>query len=126
MESFLKQILDKEFKNCNYTIYNKLQGDGIIREMQNNFGKVFWVEDFEYLFIDFEDSEKVGIKYRNPNMMKPLNRLKSFIDITAQDDHTKPKAFFMIDKNNPSAYVVKLKGFDLIHNIKNKPTKKVG
>ena len=124
MESFLKQILDKEFKNCNYTIYNKLNDDGILREMQSNFGKHFWVDDFEYIFIDFEDNEKVGIRYRNPNIMNPLGRLEAFINITVQDDYTKPKAFFIIDKDNSFAYVVKLKDFDLIYKIKNKSTKK--
>ena len=124
MESFLKQILDKEFKNCNYTIYNKLNDDGVLRGMQNNFGKHFWVDDFEYVFIDFKDNEKVGIRYRNPNIMKPLGRLETFINIESQDDYTKPKAFFIIDKDKSFAYVVKLKDFDLKNNIKNKSTKK--
>ena len=124
MESFLKQILHKEFKNCNYTIYNKLQDDGTLREMQSNFGKYFWIDDFEYIFIDFEDNEKVGIRYRNPNMVKPLNKLEAFINIVIQDDHTKPKAFLIIDMDNAFAYVVKLKDFDLIYKIKNKSTKK--
>ncbi len=124
MESFLKQILDKEFRNCNYTIYNKLHDNGILREMQSNFGKSFWVDDFEYILINFKDNEKVGMKYRNPNIMVPLNKLEYFINITTQDDYTKPKAFFIIDNDNAFAYVVKLKEFDLISKIKNKPTKK--
>lgn len=123
MESFLKQILDKEFKDCNYTIYNRLNDDGTLRELESKFGRAFWVSDFEYVFIDFQDNEKVGIRYRNPNMIKPLNKLEFFINVTAQDDPAKPKAFFVLDRDNAYAYVVKLKGFDLVGNIKNKPTK---
>lgn len=117
MEKFLKQIVDRNFKDCNYTIFNKLSDGGTLKTLESTLKKKLWKEDFEYLLLDFEEREKIGIKYRNPNIMDPLKELENILMYHLQDDIGKPKSFFVVNKEDSYAYIVKLKDFDLVNNV---------
>lgn len=126
MEELLDRIISGTFKPSSYTIYNKLDDDGYIDELEGMFGVRYGVDDFEKFEFTLSTKENNGISYRMSSILGGFEKLKEYIENDLQDDRLKPKAKVYIIKGTPTChdkkdsrvFIVKLKEFDLTDRIK--------
>lgn len=113
MEDLFNRIINGQFKKSTYTVYNKIEEDGFIDELEYMFGKRYGVEDFEIFWFDLSKKEKNAIKYRMLSTLGKFYRLKTILECDIQEDKSKPKVKVYITKDKPSVLIVKLKQFDV-------------
>lgn len=117
METLLKQVMDKDFKKSNFTVYSILDEDGFISELHGMFNVNYSIDDFEYIMLDLSIKEKNAILYRMTFMMDKLRDLRHLIEKEIQDNPLKPKARVYVDKEKCFVFVAKLKEFNLKERI---------
>jgi hypothetical protein len=117
MEALLKQVIEKDFKPSNFTVYSIIEDDGFVAELEGMFDKKFAIDDFEYVVLDLSTKEKNGILYRMHFMMDRIADLKQLIEKEIQDNPLKPKSRVYVNKEKCYIFVIKLKEFDLKERI---------
>lgn len=117
MKELLNRIVDGKFKNSTYTVYNKIEEDGYINELDWMFGVRYGVEDFEMYSFILSEKETNAIKNRMSSVLNRFYDLKKFLEKDIQEDPLKPKVKVYITKDKPSILVVKLKEFDVNQKI---------
>lgn len=115
----IEQMMNKSFKPSNFTVFNKIDDDGYVTQLENAFDDKYSIGDFEYMILDLTLQEKNGVKYYMSWMMNRVRGLKKLIEFTLQDDKMNPKSKVYLDEENYFILIVKMKEFDLIERIKN-------
>jgi len=117
MKKLIEQIKEKGFQPMKFSIFNYMDDNGDIVEMEGIFKQKFGIEDFEYMAFELELNEKNGLKYRAHDIMKRFYDLQTLIEETIQEDKNKSKAKVFILKDDGQVFVVKFKDFDLLNKL---------
>ena len=118
MTNLIEQIKEKGFRPAIFIVYNIMDEDGFILELEGMFKKKFSIDDFEYMVFDLSISEKNAIIYYISKASKKFTDLKKFIEVDIQPDVNKLRSKIYIKNEEGIVFLVKLKDFDLIDAIK--------
>jgi hypothetical protein len=117
MEKLIEQIKIKGFKPMSFQVYNYMDDNGYLTEMEVIFKEKFGIEDFELINLNLSENEKNGLKYRTKSVTSRFYNLKKFVEYKIQEDMNKPKSKLFILKDDGKVFLVKFKDFDLLSLI---------
>jgi len=117
MQELIKQIKEKGFKPMKFAIFNYMDDNGYITEMEGIFKRKFAISDFEYLYFDLEVNEKNGLKYRTHNILQRFYDLQNLVEVKIQSNKELPMVKLFILKDEGQVFLVKLLDFNLIELI---------
>ena len=106
----LKQIKEKEYKPLRFTIYNFIENDGYVAELSGLKGKRFDIDDFEYISLDIDNEDKVGIRSDNTSIINKYYMFSYYVEHTCQEI---PECMVFVMKDLGVVICVKLKDFDI-------------
>lgn len=115
MKKLLEHIIEKGLKPMSFSVYNYMDDNGYITEMENYLKTNLVLNDFEYMVFNLTEQEKNGLKYRNKEIISKFENLKIFLEKTIQQENTKTILFIL--KDEAKVFLVNLKDFGLIENI---------
>jgi hypothetical protein len=117
MEKLIQQIEEKGFKPILYSIFNYMEENGYIIEMESQFSCVLGPSDFEYMVFTLTESEKNGLKYRVKSVISRFEHLKNILEAEKTGNNKYSKCILFILKNEMKVFLVKFKDYDLFKNV---------
>ena len=74
-------VLSGEFKPVNFSIYNFIEEDGWVKELNSEYDDVYGIEDFEYVTINLTNEEKSLLLNNDGQVMSKYRGFKSFVEL---------------------------------------------
>ena len=102
-------VLSGEFKPVNFSIYNFIEEDGWVKELNSEYDDVYGIEDFEYVTINLTNEEKSLLLNNDGQVMSKYRGFKSFVELIKQKDLNVPKMGVFIMKKFKTVVAVRLK-----------------
>lgn len=96
------QLSSNNWKPLSFGIFNLIEEDGFIKEMEALLKKDFFIDDFKYLKVNVDAETKKGIKTNDLDIMKNIKSFKKEIE----DSDSKARVYSV--KSSGSLIVVKL------------------
>lgn len=112
-EQYRKNVIEAEFKKINFTIYNFIEDDGWVCELNNQYDDVYDVDDFEYVSLSISDDIAKKIKEGDKSVIGYYNGFKHYVEKVLQKKYNIPKMGVFIMKDLGVVVVVKLKDFNI-------------
>lgn len=106
LRDFYGELKCCEFKPMRYSLYNKLDDNGYIIQLKNQYNEVFSIDDFEYYQFHLSDEEKFFLKMKGKKMSQSINNLLEKLSFNN-------KIKVDIDRENGTLCVIKIKNTDI-------------
>lgn len=106
----VKQLLNKDFKNLNFTVYNFIDGNGYVKEMSVIRNEKLDIEDFSFIVFDVPTEQRSEIKSNNYDTIKKYNEFKYYVEKECQQT---PQLCIFIMKELGVVIAVKPKLLDI-------------
>ncbi len=103
---FLKEIKEENFIPVTFTIFNFIDEEYFVRDLEILTGEKYSINDFKYYNLELTDKEKFLIRMHNKNFLSTIYKLqKKFLN--------EPKLRFFIKFDEGSVLIVKLNSVQL-------------
>lgn len=85
-ENLIQQLQDGNFKKLNFTIFNYLDDNGYIIEINNFYKKKHGIEDMQFMLFTINESEKKAIKNNRKEIMNNIYDFKYDVERNFQKE----------------------------------------
>ena len=97
IDELLSQLNNGSFRNMLFTIFNYIEEDGYLREIETKYGSMD-VDDFEYFLFSINEDEKKALKMKRKSGYKELLDFKYHVEKELQSGVPDVAIFLMNDK----------------------------
>lgn len=105
MKSLISELKEAQFKPITFSIFNKLDEEYRIHDLQLKLNEKFSIYDFEYYELNLEKKDQFRIKMHNKEFINEIKLIQSRL---------KNNALLDIDFDNGSVKVIRLKNKEIL------------
>lgn len=110
--NLLTQLKTNNFKNLLFTIYNFIEDEGFVAEVNNKYNNALYtIDGFEYMLFNISNEDKKLIKRGNRKILQKYNDFKYHVEKELQNGFALCRIYIMRDMG--IMFAVKTKDFDI-------------
>lgn len=106
-----KELLECEWKPVSFGIYNYIDDNGVVVELNGLDRKSYDMDDFEFHRFNLTEKEKLQIQYNSQQLISILEGFKEYIEKELQPNIPRLRIYWV--ESTGALFAVKLKSFDI-------------